>query len=260
MEAYFTLDGDQAMPSVHCAGPWDPTMLHGAAPAALIACLADRIPAPQPMRVARLTIELKRPVPIAPLTIRQWVTRQGRNIQTIAITLSAGEKDVVDAFVLKVADRPLDLPEAARLPVARHVSRADAAVAEEFHKVEGFNSTVEFRDVPPLGGAGIGAQGRACWFHVKRPFVEGMEPTPLMRAAASADYCNALGVPLDFKDWTYINADLTVHFARVPVGEWMLLDGEAMVGPDGRGLAYGSLWDEHGAFGRAIQSLVIAPR
>ncbi len=260
MDAYFTLDGDQAIPSVHCAGPWDPSMLHGAAPAALIAGLADRIPAPQPMRVTRLTIDLKRPVPIAPLTVRQWVTRQGRNIQTAAITLSADDKDVVDAFVLKVVDRPMDLPEDVSLAEARHVPPSEGSPAEEFKRVEGFNNAVEFRDVPPLAPPSFASLGRACWFRVGRPFVEGMETTPLMRAAASADYCNALGVPLDFKTWTYINADLTIHFARSPIGEWMLLDGEAMVGPDGRGLAYAALCDEHGVFGRAIQSLVIAPR
>ncbi len=265
MEAYFSIEGDQAIPTAHAAGPWDPTMLHGSAPTGLITYLAEQIPAPQPMRLVRLTIDLKRPVPIAPLTIRQWVTRQGRNIQTCTITLSAGDKDVVDAHILKISDRSLDLPDGV-LPAVPPLPNPEAGIVEEGMKsAAGFNSTVDIVDAPwPEQGGGSPAAGprhkRSWWFKIRRPMIEGAQTTPLMRAAASADYCNALGVPLDFKTWTYINADLTVHFARTPVGEWMMLDGDAMIGPDGRGLAHADLCDSQGYFGRAIQSLVIAPR
>ncbi|WP_354245264.1 hypothetical protein [Bradyrhizobium sp. LA2.1] len=66
--------------------------------------------------------------------------------------------------------------------------------------------------------------------------------------------------PLDFRAWTYINADLTVNLSRQPVGEWILLDGESWIGPDGAGLAMSRLADRHGYFGRAVQSLVIEKR
>jgi len=57
-----------------------------------------------------------------------------------------------------------------------------------------------------------------------------------------------------------INADLTVNFTRQPVGEWILLDAESWIGPDGAGLATARLADSVGYFGRAIQSLVIEKR
>ena len=81
-----------------------------------------------------------------------------------------------------------------------------------------------------------------------------------MRAVVAADFCNGTAAVLDFREWTFVNADLTVNFARQPVGAWILLDAESWMGPDGAGLATARLADEHGYFGRAIQSLVIDKR
>ena len=47
---------------------------------------------------------------------------------------------------------------------------------------------------------------------------------------------------------------------RDRVGEWILLDAESWIGPDGAGLAMARLADQSGYFGRAVQSLVIEKR
>jgi hypothetical protein len=51
-----------------------------------------------------------------------------------------------------------------------------------------------------------------------------------------------------------------VNFSREPAGDWILLDAESWIGPDGAGLAMARLADARGYFGRAIQSLVIEKR
>ena len=48
--------------------------------------------------------------------------------------------------------------------------------------------------------------------------------------------------------------------ARPPVGEWILLDADSWIGPEGAGLSMARLADVKGYFGRAIQSLVIEKR
>ena len=48
--------------------------------------------------------------------------------------------------------------------------------------------------------------------------------------------------------------------ARDPVGEWILLDAETWLGPDGSGVAFARLGDTQGYFGRAIQSVLIEKR
>ena len=80
-----------------------------------------------------------------------------------------------------------------------------------------------------------------------------------MRAVVASDFCNASSA-LDFRHWTFLNADLNVNMAREPVGEWILLDAVSWIGPDGAGLAMARLADAKGYFGRCTQSLVIEKR
>ena len=61
---------------------------------------------------------------------------------------------------------------------------------------------------------------------------------------AAADFCNGTSPVLDFRAWTFLNADLTVNFSREPAGDWILLDAESWIGPDGAGLAMARLADE----------------
>ena len=76
----------------------------------------------------------------------------------------------------------------------------------------------------------------------------------------AADFSNGASAMLDFREWTFINADLTVNLSRQPEGEWILLNAQTWIGPDGAGLAIARLADERGYFGRAMQSLVIEKR
>jgi Thioesterase-like superfamily len=109
------------------------------------------------------------------------------------------------------------------------------------------------------GRFGVPGPG-AIWYRVDRPLVEGSAISQAMRAVVASDFCNRTSAALDFRRWTFINADLTVSIAREPVGEWILVDAESWIGPDGAGLAMARLADRSGYFGRAIQSLVIEQR
>src|SRR6476619_1495377 len=102
MDAIYRVDGNRVVTSLHAAGPWDPRMQHGSAPASLAVWAAEAIPTPVPMRIARVTIDLMRPVPLKTLTLETEVLRQGRKIQLSAIRLRADGVRVVAATVLKV--------------------------------------------------------------------------------------------------------------------------------------------------------------
>ena len=64
-------------------------MQHGSPPAALVVWAAERIPTPVAMRVARVTVDLMRPLPVAPLTIESEVLREGRKMELCAVRLLA---------------------------------------------------------------------------------------------------------------------------------------------------------------------------
>lgn len=81
----------------------------------------------------------------------------------------------------------------------------------------------------------------AVWFRLERPMIEGQANSPAMRAVVAADFCNGVSSVLDFRAWTFVNGDLSVNLARDPVGDWVLLDAEMWLGPDGSGIACGKV-------------------
>jgi hypothetical protein len=256
-DAVYRIVGNVAESCPSAAGPWDPSLQHGSGPAALVARTAERLNAPTPMRVARLTLDLVRPVPVAPLEIRAAVTRQGRRIQAAAIVLLADGVEVVRASALRVrvdhglatiaAASPLDLPD------PEHAVTPDDAAATPSPFLSGIAMRIARGSITRPGPA-------AAWFRIDRPIVAGEAPTPLMRAAVTADFCNGLSSPLNPADWTYVNGDLSVSLAREPIGDWIALDAETWIGPDGAALALGRLGDRFGSFGRVAQALVVERR
>jgi Thioesterase-like superfamily len=257
MEPIFRVDGNKVVTSPDAAGPWDPRMQHGSAPAALVVWAAEKLPTPVPMQIARVTIDLMRPVPVAPLSIETEILREGRKIQLSAVRLLADGIVVVGASVLKIKAQELELPPGiADLPV--DLPGPDQSMVEPAN----FASSPFTRCISMRAARGrFGVLGPAAiWFRVDRPLVAGSAVSQAMRAVVAADFSNGTSPAVDFREWTFINADLTVSFARQPVGEWILLDGESWIGPDGAGLAMSRLADAHGYFGRAVQSLVIEKR
>jgi acyl-coenzyme A thioesterase PaaI-like protein len=79
-EAVFVRDGERYRATELALGPWYPGALHGGAPAALLAsALAAGVP-DSALRVARVTYEFVRPVPLGELSIELSVVRPGRRV------------------------------------------------------------------------------------------------------------------------------------------------------------------------------------
>ena len=257
MSAIYSVDGNDVVTSPNAAGPWDRRMQHGSAPSALAAWAAERIPTPVPMNIARVSIDLMRPVPVGPLTIETDILREGRKIQLCGIKLLADGVQVVGATVLKIKQQSQPLPDDVRDPPVALPPPEDSLVEDGHGATSPFAGMVSMRAARGrFGQAGAGA----IWFRLDHPLVEGEAVSQAVRAVVAADFSNGTASTLDFRAWTYINADLTVSLARQPVGDWILLDGESWIGPDGAGLAMSRIADRQGYFGRAVQSLVIEKR
>src|SRR5581483_8068401 len=170
MEAIFRVDGDRAIVSPKAAGPWDPTMQHGSAPAALVVWAAEAVPTAVPMRVARVTIDLMRPVPLKPLTIETEVLREGRKIQLCVIRLHADGVLAVAASVLKVRQEAQALPaEIADPPLTLPWPDASPEDPAQFSNSP-FVTGMQLRAA--RGNFGVPGPG-AIWYRVVRPLVEG---------------------------------------------------------------------------------------
>jgi hypothetical protein len=77
---------------------------------------------------------------------------------------------------------------------------------------------------------------------------------------AVADSGNGASSQLELRDWLFINTELTVHLWREPVGEWIGLDAETVIGPAGVGLATSTLHDTDGPVARGAQALLVRRR
>ncbi len=257
-DAVFVPDGPgRFVPTGHAAGPWDPAAMHGGAPAALLAHEVDLVEAPVPMMVSRMTIDLLRPVPLAPLQIRTRVLRPGRKVQWVEAVIETGGTEVVRCVALRERLTEVTLPEAAGAGMPALPAPPAHARVRTGELREGFIGSMELR----FAGGDFEREGPATvWFRLAREIVEGEAPTPLMRVAAAADFGNGVSRVLDWDRWLFINPDLTIHLHRLPRGEWICLDARTEVQPDGVGLAESTLFDERGVIGRSLQSLLVEPR
>jgi Acyl-CoA thioesterase C-terminal domain/Acyl-CoA thioesterase N-terminal domain len=247
------------MPSEAALGPWDPGALHGGPAAALVGRALETLPAPGPMAWSRVTLELLRPVPRAPLTVTAEVVRDGRRIQLAAATLRAGDVELCRATAWRVrrAGAPVtDVTPPDPPPGAPGDGRPRAL-------------PVSFGDAPTFGSVGVEARwvhgdwnlGPATvWMRLRLPVVAGERPTPLQRALALGDFGNGLSAVVPWDSHIFVNTELTVYLEREPAGEWLALDAVSRVDPAGTGLAESVLSDERGRVGRALQALYVDRR
>lgn len=255
--------GGRFLPTQVAVGPWDPSALHGGAPAALLAGELERTIAEADLGVdffpSRLTVELQRPVPVAELHVTTRMRRPGRRVCLADATLAADGTTVATATLQGIRRRPFDHDAGPSDPVPPGPSTGVGLADETLDGPVAFHrSGVEHRMVR---GTSFEAPGPATdWIRVAAPLVAGQPTTPLQRVAAAADFGNGVSRLFDFLSVIFVNPDLTINLFRLPEGEWVCLDAVTRVGEDGVGLAESLLFDESGCIGRATQSLLVEPR
>ena len=255
-DALFVIDGDVAAPSELTRGPWDPGAMHGGPPAALLARAIEACdPGPADF-VARLTIELLRPVPLVPLTISARSLRPGKMVHWIEAILHAGDVEVARAVGLRL--RTVTGSASAAPPSLVDLPGPDAGTILDLDPdhVRGVGFWMA-NDILMVGGAFLTAGPGSAWLRLKVPVVAGEEPTPAQRVAAAADFASGVGNPLDVTVAAAINADLTIGMHRPLNGEWVGLDSRAWAQPQGTGMAEAVIHDLDGPIGRSLQCLLV---
>jgi hypothetical protein len=251
-------------PTEHARGPWDPRALHGGAPAALIAQAFERMEPGGQLPIARLGFEFLKPIPMAPLTLRTRFVREGRRVQELAAELSAegpnGEELVCRASALRLQAVPAGLPGSGQAP-PETMPGPEHGEATQFalNKAAGTSFATSGMEMSWLTDPWNQGPGKV-WMRLRHPLLPDESVTPLTRLVATADFGNGISAELPFDGYLFINADLTIHLWRTPQGQWIGLDAQTLLAGDGMGTAESVLHDEHGAVGRAFQTLVVQPR
>jgi hypothetical protein len=255
-----TDDPDRFVATGHTAGPWDRRLQHAGPPSALLARAVERTTptVTGPAQLARLTVEILGPVPVAEVTVRAEVVRPGRSVELVEAELLAAGRPALRARAWRIRRTLVGLP-AAVLPATSapppRPAEENTIIAEAWQA--GYLRAIEWRFVE----GGFGQPGPALvWARQRIPLVAGEEPSPVQRVAVLADSGNGLSNLLDLEKWWFINTELTLHLHRQPVGEWVWVDARSTLDEYGSGLAETVLGDGSGSVGRGAQALLVGPR
>jgi len=242
-------------------GPWSPEHQHAGPPIALVARAIEQAASALDLtHVARLTANLLRPIPIGELSIDVQTEYAGRNVAHFAAQLSSGGKQVARFTAVAHREAEVDIPATLAghpLPQApRPVDESEPVRFPFSRESRGYQDFVEGRLAK-----GVFFRGPcAVWLRMRYPLLAGEAPSGLQRVAVAADSGNGVSSVLDFERYVFVNSDLTVHLLRRPRGEWICLDAQTLIGPQGSGLAESRLFDAEGLVGRASQSLPVRLR
>jgi hypothetical protein len=256
--AVFRREGERLLPQLLAQGPWDPKHLHGGPICGVLARAVEACASPGPMRVARMTVEMTRAVPMEPFAVHADVTRSGRRIQQIDARIEAGGRVLARASVLRmrVGERDAGAALASREPVPERPGQPVGVPQNVMPFVPGFVRAVDFvrARVPARDGDGV------IWSRLRVPLVEGEAVTPFVRLATLCDFASGAGNALDFTRFTSINPDLSLHLLREPRGEWIGIAARSEIEADGVGQSHATLFDAEGPVARALVSLLVERR
>jgi hypothetical protein len=259
-EAFYELDGDRYLATELTRGPWDPGAQHAGPPAALLGREIERLPDAEQFQVGRVTCEILRSVPIAPLAVSARVVRPGRRVQLVEAELrDEGGEPLMRASAWRIRTAAVEMPPQAAVVPPPPPGPEQGSEVEFFPTGQelGYHTAMECRFVV---GAFVEPGPATVWLRMRQPLVAGEEPSPLQRVLVAADVGNGVSASLDYHRYLFINVDLTVHLERMPAGEWVCVDAVTLPQPNGVGTAESVLSDGDGRIGRALQTLLIAKR
>ncbi len=234
-------------------GPWDPNSQYGGTPAALLTWAVEGVPTLVPMRIARITVDMHRRVPLGRLHVSAEIVRQGKRLQLVVATITdPGGQEVARATALRFRvgmgpDAPTD---PSRPPIVTPELGQPRASVSRSGDLNGFIDATEMRDAGSPGAA-------TSWYRATRPVIAGEETSPIVRLAWASDMTANSGNYLDLTRWSAINADLTINLNRAPRGEWTGVATRAWYSNDGIGHARADLFDRDGFVGTCTASLLV---
>ena len=253
--------GEWFTPTDHSRGPWDGDSCHAGPPTGLLVRSMER--ALPDVRLARITVELAKPIPMAGFHIAAEVTRRGRTVATTRATVVDGEGEVrATATGLHAAiqqpplfDGPLDN---SGVPTPRLAdARAGALSRSTLGATTGSLGSAARRcacATRPVSAHGPGSS--TVWMNTA-PLIPGETPSPFQAICPLADCGNAFSRHAEPWQVQFANVDLTIALHRDPVGEWFGSRTVSWWQPGGVGLADAVLFDDEGPVGRALQTIVL---
>lgn len=257
----FRQEGNVLLPTSLCMGPWYPGTQHGSAMLLMAAWAAEQYPSEAPRQVTRLTVDMMKAAPVAPIECVTTLRKGGRYMEVLDISLRAEGEECVRASALRFRIDNVPVPaqvtyqgKPPRLPPPLDFDLfAHAANREGFHQAIDVRVDVE-------------AQPAIMWLRLKQPVLPAVDATPLLRVALAADWTYSIPNVAHHvetregfgnKSFYGINPDTTVNLHRPADGEWIGIQTHCTFDDLGAGTVMGQIFDEQGPVGFCTQSVLI---
>lgn len=254
-DAIFTEEVGRFRATELAAGPWSSELVQGSATTALLGREIELHTRGLGTTVRRLSFDLLRPARLGSFEIRTEVLKSGRKATLLqARLLHSGTE------------------------IARCTALLAAATQSPEQSSDGFDARPPEQGVPPprfaqkwsryfehvsvalVEGALEMPGPAAAWLRLDVPLVSGEPNTAFVQAIQAADFASGISQVVDMKEWSFINPEITIHFQRAPVGDWILVRAHTHVGQDGAGVASARLADRHGFFAELLQAVIFERR
>jgi hypothetical protein len=253
---YERMDENRFRPTRWTRGPWGPQSQHGGPPAALLGRAIENLQEADGFGVARIVLDILRPVPLEPLDVTARIVRPGRSVQLAEALLERNGESIVraSAWLIRESDTLAIATEVSDPPPGPDQGTEVPLFATGY---EGYLQAMEWRFV---GGFFLEPGPATTWLRMRWDLVGGEPPSPLVRVLTAVDSASGISAALDFRDWLFVNPDLSVYLTRMPRGEWICLDAATTIDERGIGVAASTIHDAHGPIGRSLQSLFVSER
>ncbi len=255
--AYFTTgDGRWFTPTALTRGPWDVDACHAGPPTSLMVRSLERLE-PE-MRLARLWVDVERPIPMSGFRVDAEIERRGRTALRAVARLRDDEQTFATARSLHlrrldgfdVPTAPVEVPDFERAVPGRF------PISTTTHGQTAFPDSIEVRYDPDGGDGGGGPT--TMWMRTV-PILAGEDASGIQRLCPLADCGNGISYN-DYLDRVlFINPDLSVSVFREPEGDWFCSRATSHWSGDGTGFTEATLFDRNGLVGQATQSLLLFP-
>ena len=247
LPSFFSLADGVFTPQRTSLGSWAPHSLNGPAVTGILARCLETDHAQEGFQPSRLTVDLFRTVAADPFTVQTTIARDGRRIRVADASLVQGGVVVARASAVWLATS--SEPEGARWsrPSAPQPPAPEVVAAGENPLLPVLGSDIGWTNSFPEHH---GASRKRIWI-TATSVVEGEEASPFVRAAVACDATNLL------TSWgdtgvQFINSDVTLALARLPLGDGVGLEADNHVSAGGIAIGSATMFDSAGVVGTTM--------
>jgi hypothetical protein len=243
-EPFFRRAPEGFLPNDIARGPWDRESLHGRVIAGLLAQAIEQEHGNDGFMVNRLTVDMFRLPPFAPLHVALEPVRLGGRIRVIdgVVEANGGEIARGRAVLLRRTDAPegtvwspppWDAPHPDTLEPERREATGEWVPMWESRRITG-----NFDEVTR----------KRMWMRENRSFIDDEPLTPFLRVALAADFTSPIAHAGD-RGLQYINTDITLYLHRYPVDQWIGFEVDTHRAHEGIAVGACYLYDVDGPIG-----------